>query len=256
MRIILFIHIFIIVSCSSPFRTGHLPEGSKNYSYVDESGNFDYRRDFKKDKQLLISRLQLIEKSDGKPKMIEKSLMVSRLGSIKNKKNRLLTVRPEAAEYLVWIEGKRYSNRMQLDSKKRSMNVRFDGLDIRGQNEESIIFPKSRYFCFWGQLPECLFYNHLLQNAYSNQIDKISFYIIWESYPFNSDLYTGLEKGLFTQASLKFEGELDNLLRFSVDFMGQSIFYHFDRSFHFVKAAWISQGVTIAPPGQAIVEDE
>ncbi len=63
-------------------------------------------------------------------------------------------------------------------------------------------------------------------------------------------------KNLFAPASVKFDGENNGLFRYIVEVEGQEVLYEFTKSYDLVKVVWISQGITIAPPGQEIVEDE
>ena len=61
---------------------------------------------------------------------------------------------------------------------------------------------------------------------------------------------------LFASATLKFDGEIKGQFRYIVEVEDQVVTYFFSKSYEFIKMAWISQGITIAPPGQEIVEEE
>lgn len=247
--------LFLISSCSSSRFTGNPREGKTTYSHVDESGSFDFIRESKVIKKKIVTRNQLIDRKGSGAKLLEKTIMVSQVGSIKSKKSRLLTVRPQASEYSVWLEGKKYISRMQLNPAKKSMKISLESPEARWQGTSEVPFPKGKYFCFFNQIPECLYHNYLLVKAAENENRRYDFYVIWDSYPFVQDILTKVGNKLFAPASVKFDGEIKGLFRYIVEVEGQAVLYQFTKSFDLVKVAWITQGITIAPPGQEIAEE-
>lgn len=244
-----------MASCSSVFHRDRPQDGKSIFSYLDESGSYKFIRESKVLDQKIVTRNQLVDKAGSGQKLLEKSVLVSRIGSIKNKNGRLLTVRPEASEYVVWIEGKKYFSKMQINPRNKSIKLNLESPVSKWQGTSEIIFPKGKYFCFFSQLPECLYHNHLLKNAldYDSEFD---FFVVWDGYPFIKDLYTGVGSKLFVPGTVKFDGEINGLFRYIVELEGQSILYQFSKSFDLVKMAWISQGVTIVPLGEEVVEEE
>ncbi|MFP5386779.1 MAG: hypothetical protein ACLGHN_11910 [Bacteriovoracia bacterium] len=253
MRVFLFL--FILAGCSGHLFKGKPREGRNTYSYVDASGTYRLARETKQVGQKVVTRNQILDNRGGRPQVLEKSVLVSQIGSIKSGKARLLTVRPVASEFTVWLEGKKYVSKMKLDPKKKVMAVSLDSPEKKWQGAHEVPFPKSKYFCFFNQIPECLYHNYLLTLARENEVQKFDFYLIWDGYPFIQDQLTMVGKNLFTPASVKFDGENKGLFRYIVEVDGQMVLYQFSKSFDLVKAAWIAQGITIAPPGQGIVED-
>ena len=252
----LLVSLFLLSSCSAHLVRPKPFNGETTYSYVDETGTFNYLRQTKKIDKKIITRNQIRDQKGNGLRLLEKSILVSRIGSIKNKKKRLLTLRPEASEYTVWIDGKKYVSRMQINAPAKSMRISLESPEKKWQGTTEVSFPKAKYFCFFGQLPECLFENSLLEAASSQNTQRFDFYIVWDSYPYIQDLLTGTGKDLFVPAALKFDGEISGLFRYIVEVEGQVILYQFTKNFELVKVAWISQGITIAPPGQEIAEDE
>ena len=246
----------LILGCSSHFSRAPLLEGRTTYAYVDASGNYKYLRESKVQDQLIITRNQLIDKKGGGETLLEKSIAVSRLGSIKSNNKRLRVVRPEASEYTVWMEGKRYFSRMQIKPSSKAMVVTTEEADKKEIYSKEVPFPGAKYFCFFSQLVECLNQNQLFVISKSQEMNQFDFYIIWDGYPFTKDLYTGLSGKLFSPAVLKFDGELGGLFRYIIEVENQVILYQLNNSFHLSKMAWVSQGITVAPPGEEIVEDE
>ena len=251
-----FYFLLFLFSCSSHFFNGAPREGKMTYSYLDAAGRFNYVRDLKLIDKKIITINQILDPKGSGSQILEKSVMLSRIGSIKSSKTRLLIVRPEASEYVVWLDGKKYLSKMRLDSKSKGLLIDLESPENRWQGRKSESFPKGNYFCFFGQLPECLYHNFLLKNARSQEDVRFDFYIIWESYPFVQDILTKVGKKIFAPATVKFDGEIKGLFRYIVEVEGQMLLYQFTKSFELVKVAWISQGITIAPPGQEIAEDE
>jgi hypothetical protein len=248
--------LFLLLGCSGHLLNSGPKQGKTTYSYVDSGGTFSYLRDLKIVDKKIISRNQILDPKGSGSQLLEKSIMVSRVGSIKTPKARLLTVRPEASEYIVWLEGKRYVSRMQLNPKKKNLRIELESPETRWQGEKEESFPRGKYFCFFGQIPECLYHNFVLKNALTQENRRFDFYVIWESYPFVQDILTKVGKKIFAPATVKFDGEIKGLFRYIVEVEGQVILYQFTKTFELVKVAWISQGITIAPPGQEIAEDE
>ncbi len=248
--------LFILLSCSSNFLKGKPREGKTAYAYVDESGTFGLIREAKTVEKKIVTRIQILDRKGAKGRLLEKSVLASQMGSIRKSKTRILTVRPLASEYTVWLEGKKYVSKMKLNPSKRAMSVTMESPDSRWSGTSDIIFPKGRYFCFFNQIPECLYHNYLLTVARESPNQEINFYIVWDSYPYMQEMYSNVGSNLFASATLKFDGEINGIFRYIIEIEGQALFFQFSRSFDLIKMAWVNQGITVAPPGQEIVEDE
>lgn len=239
-----------IFSCSF-LGKGDLPSEKKmTYTYADVSGRYKLIRDRKFSKNKVVTRTQLIKPSGDK--VLEKSITVSHLGSVKNKDGRALILRPEAAEFSVWLEGKNYFSRMSLDVKRKSLRLDLKSPEAKWNGTTLIPFPKGKYFCFYSQLPECLYHLKFLSATENNPDKEIGFYIIWDSFPYVQDQLSGVGQKIFAKASIKFEGPQKKLLRYVIEVEGQIILYDFSKSFELVKIAWISQGITVVPEGEEI----
>ena len=248
--------LLFIASCSSGGPSGSPREGKTIYTYNDISGSYRLSREFKNIKQKIVTRNQLMNRAAGDARVVEKSIVVSRLGSIKGKKSRIVTLRPEASEFSVWLEGKQYLSRMRLNPKKKIMNLTMESPDNRWNGTKEIPFPKGQYFCFYNQIPECLYHNYLLKRAHDDGRRKIDFFIIWDGYPYIQDQLTRVGKNLFAPATVKFDGEIKKNFRYIVEVEGQMILYMFSSSYDFVKMSWIVQGITITPPGEEVSDAE
>ncbi len=248
--------LFLLSSCSSQLLTGEPIQGKTSYSYADVSGSYRLNRESRQIKQKLVTRNQLLDTKGGSSKVLEKTIMVSQIGSIKAKKTRILTVRPVASEFTVWLEGKKYHSRMQLNEKNKSMRLTLDSPETKWQGTSEIKFPKGKYFCFFSQIPECLYHNYHLPHAHENKNKRYDFYVVWDGYPYIQEQLTRVGQSLSAPATLKFDGEINGQFRYIVEVEGQMILYHFTRSYDLVKIAWIAQGITIVPPGEEIESDD
>jgi len=252
--VLFFISIFI-VGCS-----GTIPvlsaQKKQTFALTDVSGKYVLLRESKLKDNKLVTR-QKISPAKAR-KSVEKSIVVSNLGTIQDGNKRLLVLMPFASEFEVWLEGKKLSSRMRIDTKEKSMNLESEGLgpDHQWYGSKSIKFPNSKYFCFYGQIPECLFQMGFLQQMKSFPDYKKEFIVIWDSFPFTQELYTGVGKNLFSLAEIKFLKEERNRLVYEVDLDGQLVLYYFSKSYDLAKIIWIAQGVTILPPGEESAQND
>lgn len=233
----------IVFSCASQETKIH--EGSHVYSLTDVSGNFRLERDVKFDKNRLITRNRILNPAGGSSKVLEKTVALSQFGSLKTKTGGVRVLRPLAAEFVTWLEGKKYNSRMKVDLKTRTMMV-----NSSEKKEEIIPFPKAQQFCFFTQVAECLNLNGILKQATENTKQSIGFMLIWDSYPFTPEIFLGAGKNLFSKANIKYDGRIKNRIRYILEVDGQVILFHFSPDRKLEKLAWISQGLTIVPPGE------
>lgn len=250
MKILLLL--ILSISCTHLAPGGSPKEGKTTYSYTDESGTFQNVREFKTIKQNLVTRNQLLSTAGSGKRLLEKSVIVSQIGSIKADKKRLKILRPLASEFTVWLEGKKYFSSMRLNPKNKSMQLKVTTPE-KGVQASEVNFPKGKYFCFFNQIPECLYHNYLLQRAHQEQTRRFDFYLIWDAYPILQEQLSGVGKKLFVPATLKFDGEIKKTFRYIVEVEGQLIVYQFSRSYDLKKISWIAQGISIVPPGEEVV---
>lgn len=241
-----------VISCSRLQTSGPPPEGKFIYSYSDVGGNFRYQRDLKIHKKKLITRTQIMIPSAGSDKVVEKSVTVSQIGSVKDKNGRTLTVRPMASEFTVWLEGKKYTSKLQLDTVRKSMRVTLDSPEEKYKGQSEVRFPQGKYFCFFTQIPECLYHNRFLIKAFENKKLNYDFYIVWDNYPYIQEQLNNVGKNLFSHASLKYDGEPKGRIRYIIDTEEQVLIYQFSRDFELTGFSWISQGINMVRPGEEV----
>lgn len=255
MKIVFFLSI-LIVSCSSSITKNSPKEKKQQYAYLDGSGGFTFIREHKLVKNKLISRTQITSNLGSTQKPLEKSVLVSQIGSITENNKRLMIVRPFASDFTVWLEGKRYESKMRLDTKNRAILVDLDSPEAKWKGRQSFPFPKGKNFCFFAQLPDCLYHNLILSKAFERKGQFFAFTVIWDGYPYIQDQYTGVGTKLFSGARVKYEGEHKGIRKYLVEVEGQGILYHFSKSFDLVRMFWIAQGISIIPPSEEITDIE
>lgn len=242
--------LLLLQSCASMVKSPYPKEGKSLYSYVDAGGKFAYGREHRLIKNKIVTRSQIVSNQ----KILEKSITVSQLGTVNTKKSRALVTRPFAAEFTVWLEGKNYSSKMRLDEANKAMQLELNSPEEKWKGTSSIPFPKGKQFCFFAQIPDCLYHNLYLSRALAKKNESLSFWVVWESYPYIQDQFVGIGKRLFSLATLKYEGEEKSQHRYSVEVDGQTVLYYFSKSFDLVRMLWIAQGISILPPGEEAEE--
>jgi len=92
-------------------------EKKQQYAFIDGSGRFTFIREHKLIKKKLISRTQITNNLGSTQKPLEKSILVSQLGTINDGSSRVLIVRPYASDFTVWLDGKRMNLKCALIQK-------------------------------------------------------------------------------------------------------------------------------------------
>lgn len=246
----------LLSSCATTLKFGAAPkEGLRTFKYVDASGTYAYTRETKLIKNRLITRAQISAQAGGQ-KLLEKSVMVTQLGSVKGKSGRLLVSRPFASDFTVWLEAKRYDSKFRLETATKSMAVELTSPEEKWNGKSSVKVPKATLFCFFSQIPDCLYHNQLLTKAMERKGEDTPFYVVWDSYPYVQEQFSGVGTNLFAPAVVKYDGELKSIRRYVVEVNGQSVLYHFSKSFDLVRMLWIAQGVSIVPPDEDMSDVE
>lgn len=248
MKLLLALSLSLLAGCSSV--NGSQKEGKRTYSYADVSGSYRIQREVRVVKNKLVTRAQIMLSTGGNQKVLEKSVTVTQLGSVKSGSKRQLVTRPYASEFTVWLEGKKYHSRMKLLPERKVMQVVLESPEKKWQGETEILVPKGKFFCFYSQIPECLYHNQLLMQAQKKPQQSFGLFVVWDNYPYVQEQLTGVGKNLFSPATLKYDGEIKSRIRYIMEIEGQIVLYQFSRDYDFEKMAWIAQGITLVPPGE------
>ena len=251
-----FLILLIFCSCSGLTPKTLSKNNKKIYSFYDVTGKYKLTRESIFLDNKIVTRTFLQSSQESNEKILEKSVTVSQIGTIKDKKNRTLAVRPFASEFDVWLEGKKYSSQMNLNGSTKSMQIDLDSPESKWKGRQNIKFPKGSHFCFFSQLAECLYYSHTLEKSLKHRSDIFRFYVVWDNFPFVQEQISGVGDKLFSSASVRFESEERSALRFTIDVNGQTLIYQFSKSFELVRMFWIANGISILPYGEEINEDD
>lgn len=258
------LHIFLLLllacGCSTLVKRHvqyHLPEKPQStvFTFKDVSGDFSYSREVAWRRPRLATRYQMTAPAK-KGKLLEKTFALSALGSVKGRNGkRQLAYRPLLSQHTVWLEGKKFFSQIKLIPKKRRIQVLMQSPEPKWNGVKEIRVPKGNVICFYSQLPECLIAAGLLERVRDGGAAKLSFVIIWDSYPYHQEHYTGLQSSPFAPASLSVEDPNRGGGRYSVEVAGQIINLHFSKNGEFARLFWTSQGISLVPPKEAIDMD-
>ena len=225
------------------------------YTYRDVSGEFEFAREVKFEKSQLATRVQMLAGAGGSDRLLEKTFAVSSVGSVKMRGGRATAVRPELSQHTVWLDGKKYFSQLKLNPKKRVLEAILESPDTRWQGRKEIKIPAGRIFCFYSQLPECLVMANLLTGSKSSS-RRLSFILVWDSWPYHREHFTGLRESPFSRATVNAEGEKGKELRYNVEVSGQALSLHFTKDHSFVRMFWTTQGISLLPPGEGQISEE
>lgn len=246
----------LLVSCGHLGKGKAPAEGKSVFSYSDVSGNFNYQRDVKFLKKKLVTRTQILVPSAGSDRVVEKSITVSQLGSVKDGSGRSFIVRPLASEFTVWLEGKKYTSKMQLDTRKKAMRVTLDSPEPKWKGQTYVPFPRGKHFCYFTQIPDCLYHNRMLDRSLESKTKSFDFYVVWDNYPYVQEQLTNVGRSLFSHATLKYDGEPKGRIRYIIEVEDQVLLYLFTKNFELAGYSWISQGINLVLPGEEVKNEE
>ena len=174
--------------------------------------------------------------------MLEKVISISRPGTMKD----ISLFRPEASQYSVWLDGKRYFSETRFDEKKKGNDCE-NALSLRnsGQAHERFPFPEGTgVFCYFLQVIECANYTGFIKKAIEKKAGQMNFHLIWEGHPYIGQQYLVPDE-LFTRARLSFDGGMaGEEHRFSLAFGDQMLFYFVNNDGQMTRKLWISEGLS------------
>jgi hypothetical protein len=241
----------LLVSCSSGAKHAAILKGNnaKLFAYRDVSGEFECSREVKFANGKLATRVQVLAETGGTERLLEKTFAVAAVGSVKSQGGRVAAIRPELSQHTVWLEGKKYFSQLKLNTRKRVLEAITDSPEAKWKGTRELKIPKGRIFCFYSQLPECLLLSDLLSTTQKGR-RRASFILVWDSWPYHQEHFTGLKESPFVSASITAESERKADKRYSVEAAGQTISLHFSHDNKFVRMFWTAQGISLLPPGE------
>ncbi len=126
-----------------------------------------------------------------------------------------------------------------------------DSPEAKWRGVQKIKFPKGAQFCYFSQLAECLAHTGLIGKMVARPHEKFPITVIWDSYPYLLDQLQNIQNIVFARAEVYLDEVEKSVYRIGLDVSGQSIFYHFSKSWELVKMSWVVQGITLMSPSEA-----
>lgn len=237
--------ILFFIGCSSTTSDQRIEknfESETTFRLTDSNGSYLVKKEIKFQKRRLVSRLRYFGK-DGVTQL-ENTVAVSRVGSLKKGKG--LAILPEASQFKVWFEKEEYSSQAKILPGEKKIAVSLKSPQPLWQGVKEFQLPKTRYICFFSQLPECLKLQKLLIRSARQ---PITLYIIWDNFPYQTELYSDLEGSIVTAATLSATKQVKDEFKFDLDIGSQILFFHYDRNLNFTKMFWVAQGISMVKLG-------
>lgn len=243
--ICVFIYCSFLCSCASPRKNNNKIQNSvQKYSFKDISGEYDLKRKVivGKVNEYIVSQEIFSKGQNTNP--LEKSITVSQFGFITKNKVKMSLLRPKISQYSIWFEGKKYFSQMKTNFKDRKLEIILKSPEEKWNGKKSVPFPRGdSVFCFFSQLTECIGATKYFSQAVKKE-GSISFYIIWDGYPYIQEQFEKVATNVFSLATFQYDGKPDGKMhRFSLSVDGQSIFYLMDDKFSLSQISWVSQGI-------------
>jgi hypothetical protein len=238
-----------LVSCSSvkekveiATTESRIKNAASTYEYKDINGIYQLKREIKliKNKFYLRSTLLTADSSQ----LIEKGVTVADLGILTIENQKLPALRPFASEFEVWLDGERFLSQSKIDKKTKKIIYQFEP-DFNKKNQQSFTFPSGSVFCYFSQIPECVRRVDFIRQAIGNKTGTMSLYIVWDSFPYNNEIFGGNLDSPFEIAKFSFVEEVEGEYKFALETSRYAMFYHFNRNLEFSKFFWIAHGISI-----------
>lgn len=235
--------IFLITSCSHHSRNidADWKETQKeDFAYSDMSGQFNVLREMKNTKGMLASR-QVLYTPLQSDLPLEKTVAVSKMGTIKTRGQRVPSLRPEAAQHTIWFEKQKFFSQMKIDPKNKKLVVLMDSPEEKWKGTKSYDFPRGNIFCFFTQLSTCLkFHGYLKKNKKKQPV-----VLIWDSFPYQGEQYRDVAEEPFQVAEVIYAEFSNGEKKLDVNLGNQVINYHYNKDNKFVKMFWVAQGISM-----------
>ncbi len=245
--------ILLLPSCATGPGSSGLGQGTTATTFLqrDVSGEFRLDREIRWQKRQLASRTT-VRPDAGGGALLEKTFALSTYGTVKGRKGRLSAVRPELSQHTVWLEGKEYFSQLKLVPGRRILEVIMRSPEVTWRGKKEVRVPRARVYCFYSQLPECLRISGLAERVSSGRRPREGFMLVWDSYPYHREHFTGLGDSPFAPAVLVREKSVvPGIIQLGVEVAGQSITLHFNKGGDFARLFWVTQGITVVPPAEA-----
>lgn len=239
----------MVTSCASTRKAQlkkELVRGEEQFSYTDKNGQFLVKLSsgFNKKENTFFTKRILEVPNKESDNILEQSVTLSEIGTLKKKKTIL---RPKLSQYNVWFEGKKYFSELKINPNKKSIEVKMVSPEAQWNGTKLIKLPSTKVlYCFFSQVIECAKTIGFLSEAIKKEAGTMSFYIIWEGYPYLNETFSDFPSELLSKAQLEYDGKSkEGERRFNLRVGGQAIFFIVDKNEQMKKMFWVSQGISM-----------
>lgn len=245
--VVCFVFAELFMSCGSTAKRGANISGLDSnhiYKMEDASGIFTVKRESKvlKNKKELATKI-IVE--DNQQHILEKNIIISTPGFFMKDTPAL---RPKRSQTTMWMDNQKFFSDKIIDPQKRSVTINNDFPEAFADSfkaKEEVILPiNSGLFCFFSQIHECIKATKFYELAIQKEFGEMNFVIIFDGYPFWTNLYEGIKNKLYASAKCSYE-EKDKSgdYKFSVFFDDQMLTYVLDQQLNLKSYYWMRQGI-------------
>lgn len=241
MKLLKFLFLTILTSCSLHMvNSSRIASSSATYLFKDRTGEFLLKRSVKASKSKIVVKREIFSPNElNRP--VEKTVSVSKLGTVKTPNGVVPGMRPEVSQHSIWFESEKYFSQLKLSLKEKAFNVTMKSPEEKWSGETTIKFPAGKIFCFFSQIPECAKRYGLLDE----RSRPVQIQVIWDNYPYHNEIYDNLSKDGFEKSTWAFDSNEDGLDRFGLLIGQQLVLYEFDSEDNFVNMYWVLQGISM-----------
>ncbi|EQC51256.1 hypothetical protein [Bacteriovorax sp. DB6_IX] len=236
--------LLLLTSCSFlGVKKDSLKADKAFYVQVEENGNFFSTREsgFSPNAKFIVKKSVRVDPAS--ELYLEKVITIS---SKKNLNPKVTILNPEQSEAIYYLNGKKYTSRMNLITKKNQLIVRMESPEKQWNGEKTYDIPKGNgNICYYSSIVECAVVTGFLDQAIKKGGGKMNFTLVWEAFPYFQEQFLNIPSEPIAIASLIYDGR--NRLgqhRLTLDAGGQNQFYFVDKEYRLVKHVWASQGFT------------
>jgi hypothetical protein len=234
-----------------------LAKHDDQFNYTDKNGHYSVKISSGLDKtgKGFFTKRVMELPSRQKDKALEQSVVLSSIGTLKNK---TMMLRPKVSQYNVWFDGKKYTSELKINTAKKAIDLKMTSPESQWNGTKQVKFPSSTTLpCFFSQVVECAKVSGFISKASNKETGTMNLMIIWEGYPYLNETFSDFPNELFSEAQFEYDGKTkQGERRFNLRVAGQSIFYVLDDKDVMTKMFWVSQGITMVSKSSKNAEPE
>ncbi len=243
--LILILSLFVACGTNPVNIKSQLVKREEAFSFSDKNGSFlvNIGNGLDKKGKVYYTKRSMKTLNNQKENMLEKSIALSDIGSIKN----VGVLRPKKSQYTVWFDGKKYQSNMTIIPSKRSLELKMKSPEAQWSGSKTITFPKTKSLpCFFTQILECAEVSGFLSQSIKKESGSMNLLVVWEGYPYLNETFTDFPSEAFSPAELEYDGKTkESERRFNLKVAGQTIVFVVNEENKMTKMFWVTQGISM-----------